>query len=147
MRFSWTGLILAPLLAPVIFSTTMVTLVASGDTLMGFVIMLVAGCALSYGATIFLFLPCLFVLSLDRQMTGFRVCLLGLVLGALAFVLLTFVAWANIDPATAPPIDFLVFLRWAVGPITALFPLAGLIMAGLYWWLGEPRAGRSVAMR
>jgi hypothetical protein len=147
MRFSWTGLILAPLLVPVIFSTTMATLVASGDTLMGFVIMLVASCAVSYGATIFLFLPCLFVLSLDRQMTGFRVCLLGLVLGALAFVPLTFIAWAKIDPTSAPPISFLVFLRWAASPITALFPLAGLIMAGLYWWLGKPRASPSAPMR
>jgi hypothetical protein len=41
------------------------------------------GCIASYGATILLFLPCLFLLSLERQMTGFKVCLLGSVLGAL----------------------------------------------------------------
>jgi hypothetical protein len=53
-----------------------------GDTLPAFVTVLVAGCIASYGTTILLFLPCLFLLSLERQMTGFKVCLLGLVLGA-----------------------------------------------------------------
>ncbi len=143
MRFSWTGFILAPLLAPVFFSTSMALFVASGDIPMGFVMMLTAGCVVSYGATILIFLPCLFILSLERHMTGFKVCLLGLVTGALVFVSLTFIAWCNIDPNSAPPVTFFAFLRWSVGPITALFPLAGLLMAGLYWRLGQQRTFRS----
>jgi len=27
-------------------------------------------------------------------------------------------------------------VRWAADPLTALYPLAGLVTAGLYWWLG-----------
>ena len=51
MRFSWTSLILAPLLVPVIFSATMIFFVRE-DPLMAFLIMLVLGCILSYATTI-----------------------------------------------------------------------------------------------
>lgn len=146
MRFSWTGLILAPLVVPLIFSTA-VAMLATGDTSMGFLLVLAVSCVVSYGATILLFLPCLFLLSLDRQMTGLKVCLLGLVLGILVFVSFTLIGWGSIDPATAPPVSFVKFLRWAASPITVLFPLAGLVMAGLYWWLGTQRAGGSALVR
>jgi len=148
MRFSWTSLILAPLLVPVIFSATMIFFVR-GDPLMAFLIMLVLGCILSYATTIFLFLPCLFLLSLEQQMTGFKVCLLGLVIGAVVFVSLTLIAWGSSGPDSGPPIEnfFVFFLRWAADPMTALFPLAGLITAGLYWWLGSRRTGRSVPVQ
>ena len=148
MRFSWTSLILAPLLVPVIFSATMIFFVR-GDPLMAFLIMLVLGCILSYATTIFLFLPCLFLLSLEQQMTGFKVCLLGLVIGAVVFVSLTLIVWGSSGPDSGPPIEnfFVFFLRWAADPMTALFPLAGLITAGLYWWLGSRRTGRSVPVQ
>lgn len=147
MRFSWTGLILAPLLMPVLFSTTVMMLVESNEPLGAFLMMLAATCIVSYGATLFLFLPCLFLLSLDRQMTGFKVCLLGLVLGTLVFLSFTLIAWASIDPATTAPVGYLKFLRWVASPIAALFPLGGLVMAGLYWWLGRERTGRSASVR
>jgi hypothetical protein len=135
---------LAPLAVPVIFSTTATLLSGSNDPFAAFLIMLTASCFVSYGATIFLFLPSLFLLSLDRQMTGLKVSLLGLVLGTFVFVSFTFIAWASIDPATVAPVSFSRFLRWATGPISALFPLAGLVMAALYWWLGSRRpANRS----
>ena len=80
MQFSWTGLILAPLLLPVVFAALLSSL--QGDRpVLGFLILLVPGRIVSYGTTIFLFLPCLFLLSLWRPMTGFKVCLLGLLLG------------------------------------------------------------------
>ena len=139
MRFSWTSLILAPLLVPVIFSATM-SIFGEGEG--GFFLMMLAvGCIVSYGSTIFLFLPCLFLLSLEQQMTGFKVCLLGLVLGAVEFVSLTLIAWGNRSP-DLPIKNYFVYLRlWAADPVTALFPLAGLITAGLYWWLGKQRTG------
>ncbi|WP_171257159.1 hypothetical protein, partial [Acinetobacter baumannii] len=71
-------LILAPLLVPLIFSGTMI-IVLTGDPLRAFPTLLGVSCILSYGATIFLFLPCLFLLSLSHQMTGVKVCLLGFV--------------------------------------------------------------------
>jgi hypothetical protein len=99
MRFSWTSLILAPLLVPVIFSATFIILAeGEGDPLPAFLAVLVAGCIVSYASTILLFLPCLFLLSLEQQMTGFKVCLLGSALGALEFVSLTLIAWGNRDP-------------------------------------------------
>ena len=148
MRFSWTSLILAPLLVPVIFSVTVIIRAeGEGDPLLAFLTMLVVGCVASYGTTILLFLPCLFLLSLGQQMTGFKVCLLGLVLGAVEFVSLTLIAWGSSGPDLPIKNFFVFFLLWAADPITALFPLAGLITAGLYWWLGKRRTGGSVPVQ
>ena len=77
MRFSWPALILAPLAVPVLFSVAFVSSSPGIAPLLGFLILLVPSSFISYGTTIFLFLPCLFVLSLFRPMTGFKVCLLG----------------------------------------------------------------------
>lgn len=145
MRFSWTGLILAPLLVPVLVSAAWLSSFEAGSPVLLFLLLLAFGCVVSYGTTIFLFLPCLFLLSSWRAMTGFKVCLLGLVLGALAFVPLTGMAWLSSGPDSGPPTEsFLIFfLRWAADPLTAMFPLAGLVTAGLYWWLGSWRRGRA----
>ena len=75
-----------------------------------FLPMLVAACVVSYGTTIFLFLPCLFLLSLTRQMTGFKVCLLGSVLGAVIFVSLTLIAWGAVVPTWPPDWELLCIL-------------------------------------
>ena len=146
MRFSWSGLILVPLLVPVIFSAAMLSFLQGSNPALTFLVLLAPGCVVSYGATVFLFLPCLFLLSLSQQMTGFKVCLLGLVLGAAMLVPLTWMAWRSSGPDSGPPIEnfFVFLLRWAADPTTALFPLAGLITAGVYWWLGTRRAGRSI---
>ena len=93
MRFSWTGLILAPLLVPLMFSAALLGLLEGEWPVLLFLLLLVPACIVSYGTTIFLFLPCLFLLSLWRPMTSFKVCLLGLVLGSAVFVPLTWMAW------------------------------------------------------
>ena len=142
MRFSWTALILAPLFVPLVFCAVMAPLLAIGGSIpLSFLILLVPSCIVSYGTTIFLFLPALFLLSLWRPMTGLKVCLLGLVLGALVFVPLTLLEWKSSGPDSGPPVEsFWVFLlRWAADPMTAIYPLAGLVTAGLYWWLGTWR--------
>jgi hypothetical protein len=36
------------------------------------------------------------------------------------------------------------FVRWTADPLTAIFPLAGLITAALYWWLATWRRGRPI---
>jgi hypothetical protein len=145
MRFTWTGLILAPLLVPAVFSVLLTSLQGSWSVLM-FLLVLAAGCVVSYGVTIVLFLPCLFLLSLWRPMTGFTVCLLGLVLGAAIFVPMTWLDWTSSGTDSGPPTEsfFAFFVRWAADPFNAIFPLAGLITAGLYWWLGTWRRGRSI---
>ena len=86
MRFTWTGLILAPLLVPTIFSAAMLSSFHQSNPGLVFLILMVPSCVVSYGTTIFLFLPSLYLLSLWRPMTGLKVCLIGLVLGTLVFV-------------------------------------------------------------
>jgi hypothetical protein len=146
MRFTWTGLLLAPLLVPLVLSAAMVGLVQENSPVLTFLVLLVPGCVVSYGTTIFVFLPCLFLLSLSQRMTGFKVCLLGLVLGAAVFVPLTAMAWLSSGPDSGPPDEnfFVFFLHWAADPTTAMFPPAGLVTAGLYWWLGTRGSGRPI---
>ena len=76
MRFSWTGLILAPLAVPVFNAALLSFLLGERPGLM-FLFLLAAGCIVSYGTTIFLFLPCLFLLSLWTPVTAFRACLVA----------------------------------------------------------------------
>jgi hypothetical protein len=146
MRFSWTGLILAPLLVPVMFSAALLSSFQGDRPVLLFLLLLAPGCIASYGTTIFLFPPCLFLLSLWRPMTSFKVCLLGLVLGAAVFVPLTWMDWKSSGPDSGPPTESFLefFVRWAADPLTAIYPLAGLITAGLYWWLGTWRRDRSI---
>jgi hypothetical protein len=141
MRFSWTGLILAPLLVPLMFCAAMMGFVTANNSALAFLILMVPSCIVSYGTTIFLFLPSLFLLSLWRPMTGIKVCLLGLVLGAAVFVPLTLMEWKGSGPDSGPPTESfpVFFLRWAADPFTAIYPVAGLVTAGLYWWLGTWR--------
>jgi hypothetical protein len=144
MRFSWTGLILAPLLVPTIFSAAMLSSFHQSNPGLVFLILMVPSCVVSYGTTIFLFLPSLYLLSLWRPMTGLKVCLIGLVLGTLVFVPLTLLEWKGSGPDSGPPTEsFLTFfLRWTADPLTAMYPLAGLVTSGLYWWLATWRRGR-----
>jgi len=81
-------------------------------------------------------------------MTGFKVCLLGPVLGLAVFVPLTFLEWKSSGSDSGPPTEsfFSFFARWAADPSTAIYPLAGLITAALYWWLGT-RSARMVDSR
>jgi hypothetical protein len=149
MRFSWTGLILAPLLVPVIFSAAMLSSLPGNSPPLNFLFLMVPSCFVSYGTTIFLFLPSLYLLSAWRPMTAFKVCLLGLVLGALVIVPLTLMFWKGSGPDSGPPIESFVgfFLRWAVDPMMAVCPTAGLVTAGFYWWLGTWRSRRSFRLQ
>jgi hypothetical protein len=138
MRFSWTGLILAPLLVPTLFS---IATYQEGNNVLGFLILMIPGCIISYGATIFLLLPSLYLLSLWRPLTGLKVCVLGLVLGILVFVPLTWMAWKASGVDSGPPTEsfFSFFVRWTADPLTPIFPLAGLTTSALYWWLAKWR--------
>jgi hypothetical protein len=144
MRFSWTSLLLAPLLVPLMFSAVFLSLSGTSSPALSFLILMIPSCIISYGTTMFLFLPALFLLSLWRPLTALNVCLLGLVLGAAVFVPVTLMEWKSSGPDSGPPTEnFLVFfVRWAADPFTAIFPLAGLMTSGLYWWLATRRRGR-----
>ncbi len=143
MRFSWKGLILAPLLVPTLFCAV-VSSFQDGNAALEFLILMVPCCVISYCTTIFLFLPSLYLLSFWRPMTGLKVCLLGVVLGILVFVPLTWMEWKSSGPDSGPPTEsFLTFfVRWAADPFTAIYPLVGLMTSAAYGWLATRRGGR-----
>jgi hypothetical protein len=144
MRFTWTGLILAPLLVPLLFCTVFAGLSENNSPVGAFLFLMIPSSIVSYGTTICLFLPALFLLSLWRPLTGLNVCLLGLVLGMAVFVPLTWMEWKSSGPDSGPPTEnfLFFFVRWAADPLTAVYPVAGLVTAGFYWWLGTWRRGR-----
>jgi hypothetical protein len=144
MRFSWTGLIIAPLLAPIIFCALVASLSEANRPVLAFLFLMVPSCVVSYGTVIFLFLPSLYLLSLFRPMTWLTVCLLGLALGAAVFVPLTLIEWKASGPDSGPPTESFLsfFLRWGADPFTLIYPLAGLITSGFYWALVTWRPGR-----
>jgi hypothetical protein len=149
MHFSWTGFILAPLPVPLIASAMTAPLLnGEGPVVLPFLILLIPACAISYGTTVFLFLPALFVLSFVRRVTGWTVCMLGLVLGTAVIVPVTLLAWKASGPDSGPPAEsFLTFFaRWAIDPFMLFFPVAGLVTAGLYWWLGIRSQLRAAAL-
>jgi hypothetical protein len=135
MRFSWTALIVAPLLVPVIFCVATVGLFGSNSPALQFLIMLIVSCTV----TIFLFVPSLFLLSQGWPLTAFRVCLVGLALGVVADVLVDLVLWKGSGPDSGPPVEnFLTFLlRFGADPTSLICPFAGLITSGFYWWLAS----------
>ena len=142
MRFSWTGLIVAPLLVPFIASLVMSPLLTGeGPVVLPFLILLIPACLISYATTIFLFLPALFLLSLWRPLTGLIAGAVGFVLGAAVVVPVTLLAWKSSGPDSGPPTEpfWEFFPRWAADPLMLVFPVAGLLTAGLYWWLGTRR--------
>lgn len=63
MKFPWKGLIVAPLVVPFLFSLACMISFGGKSPVFGFFFNLVLGSVCSYGATIFLFLPCLYLLS------------------------------------------------------------------------------------
>jgi hypothetical protein len=144
MQFSRRGLILAPLVVPAIFSGLMAVAFDNNNPVLAFLFVMALGCIISYGSTIFLLLPSVYLLSLWRPLTGLNVCLLGLVLGAAVFVPVTLIEWKSSGPDSGPPTENpLVFmLRFGADPTMAVYPVAGLVTAGLYWWLATRHGGR-----
>jgi hypothetical protein len=142
MHFSWTGFWVAPLVVPLIGSAVMSPLLSGeGPAILTLAILLIPACMISYGTMVFLFLPALFLLSLLRPVTGWIACALGFALGAAMILPVTMLAWKGSGPDSGPPVEnFLTFFaRWAFDPFMLFFPLAGLVTAWLYWWLGTRR--------
>jgi hypothetical protein len=149
MRFTWRGLVLAPLLAPAVCCAILSCLAggANGNPLLAFLILMIPGCIVSYGATVFLLLPSLFVLSRLLRATALRVCLLGFGLGGGLLLPVALLAWKSSGTDSGPPDEPLptFLMHWLADPTTAAFPLAGLVTAAAYWWLGKPTAPASPA--
>lgn len=102
------------------------------------------GTVLSYGITLFLFLPCLFVVSRFTPLTASLTGLLGTTFGLLVYAPIIWVSYRGSGDDSGPPqITFGEYLRqhafewdfWA-------FLVAGLITALLYWFLANQPARR-----
>src|SRR5947208_571861 len=94
MRFSWKALLIAPLLLPLIGSALAAPLMrGDGWVVLTFLTLLIPACVISYGTTLLLFLPALFLLSRQWQLTKFSVCALGFLLGAAVIVPIALLAW------------------------------------------------------
>jgi hypothetical protein len=148
MHFSWRALLLAPLPVPLIGSVVMAPLLnGEGPVVLPFLILLIPACLISYGTTIFMFLPALFVLSRLRPVTGWMACLLGFLLGAAMIAPVTLFAWKGSGPDSGPPTENFLpfFMHWALDPFMLIFPMAGLVTAALYWWHGT-RSSRADAL-
>jgi hypothetical protein len=143
MRFSWNGLLLAPLLVPIVACAVMTPVLKADEApfVLTFLLLLVPACVISYGAMVLLFLPALFLLSLLRPVTGWMACLLGLVIGAAVFVPVARLAWATGGPNSGHmQEDFWDFFAgWLTEPFMLFYPVGGLVTAALYWWLGTRR--------
>jgi len=140
MHFSWKGLLLAPLPVPLIASAFMAPVLGNPGlaTIAAFFLLMVPASVISYGATLFLFLPLLFVLSLLTSVSRWMVWLLGLLIGAAVFVPVARLAWATGGPNSGPmTVDFRDFFAgWLTEPFMLFYPVGGLVTAGLYWWFG-----------
>lgn len=137
MNLSWKALFLAPLPIPFIFGALFAISFPGKNPLASFLLFCAIGSVLSYGITIFLFVPCLFVLSRFTTLTASLSCLLGTALGVLVYAPVIWTSYRGSGDDSGPPqTTFGEYLRhhgfewdfWA-------FLVAGLVTAMLYWSL------------
>jgi hypothetical protein len=140
INLSWKALILAPLPIPLIYGALLTISFPGKNPFAAFLFFSALGCVLSYGITIFLFLPCFFVVSWFIRLTVSLTGLLGTTLGLLVYVPFIWQSYhASGDDSGPPQITFGEYLRqhafewdfWA-------FLVAGLVTAMLYWFLSNP---------
>src|SRR5882724_10185768 len=132
MKFSWKALLLAPLAVPFVFSVAFVILSGmSKHSISGFLVCFALGSILSYGATLFLFLPCLLLLSRLIPLTARLTCMLGTLLGGLALLPVDWVMYSTSGVDSGPPQGsfWAYFLRQGFDPIDWAFLVGGLVTA------------------
>jgi len=146
MKFSWKALILAPLPIPLVFSALFEISTPGRSPIFSFLFFFVLGSVLSYGVTIFLFLPCLFLVSRLTSLTASLTGLIGTVLGCLVYfpVAWQFYLSSGVDSGP-PPGTFGDYLRlhgfeWDFWVLL----LSGLITSLLYWYLVNQWPGGNV---
>jgi hypothetical protein len=144
MKFSWKALILAPLPIPIFIGLMFMFLASAKNPLFTFLFFFVIGGALSYGTTLFIFLPSLFLVSRFTPLTLRLTALIGTVLGFLVYFPLTWEEYASSGVDSGPPEGtFWQYLarngfQWDFW----LLIFSGLITAVLYWLMACPRSGK-----
>ncbi len=145
MNFSWKALILAPLPIPLVFGALFAISFPGGYPFASFLFFSALGSVLSYGTTIFLFLPCLFLVSRFTPLTASLTGLLGTALGVLVYAPVIWTSYhASGDDSGPPQITFGEYLRqhafdWDFWVLL----VAGLVTAVLYWFLANRPARKN----
>jgi hypothetical protein len=139
MKFSWLALILAPLPVPIIYSVLLEMANLGKSPILAILFFATLGCVVSYGATLFLFLPCLFVVSRFIPLTGRLTCLTGTLLAAVVYLPVTWECYASSGVDSGPPEGtFIHYLRqYGFGWDFWAFLVAGLVTSMLYWFLAN----------
>ena len=138
--FKFRALLLAPLVAPLLFS--LADCGGNKAPVFAFLFSFVIGSIISYGVTVTMWLPCLFCLSLVTALRFYKVVLLGAVLGFAGYIPVVWVMWKSSGPDSGPPTDSYIshLARSLADPFALFFPLAGLITAIAWWFLAKEKS-------
>jgi len=103
------------------------------------------GSILSYGATLLLFLPCLFLVSRVTSVTAILTGLIGTVLGCIVYVPIAWQSYLASGVDSGPPTGTFQEYLWLHGFEWDFWfvVVAGLATALLYWYLSNRSTGGS----
>ncbi|MGP8201739.1 MAG: hypothetical protein ACLQU4_19790 [Limisphaerales bacterium] len=137
MKFSWMALVLAPLPIPILYSILLELAAPDKSPVLAILFLSAVGSVVCYGATIFLLLPALFVVSRFRSLTGLVTGLTGTVLGVAAYLPITWQFYlASGDNSGPPEGTYWAYLRHdCFGVAFWACLVAGLATAMVYWFL------------
>ena len=139
MRFSWRAVALAPLAVPLLVGSVFAVW-TGGQPVFTFLIFAGLALPISYGASLFLFLPCLFLVSRFMALKAWMVGAMGTVLGLVIYFPVGWVSYGASGQDSGPPTETFVQYLLREGPAEGwLFPVSGLVTALLYWFLSKPR--------
>jgi hypothetical protein len=137
---SWPALAAAPLFVPALLAAMLVSSSPGSKPVPFFLMAFAVGCVVSYGVTIGLFLPSLFLLSRLIALAFPSVCFLGFLLGSLAYLPIALVSWQASGTDSGPPeLSFAAYVWLSLhDPMLWLaFPFGGALTAGIYWLLAR----------
>ena len=146
LRVSWSAVAIAPLPIALLYSLGLAIAMPGSNPLLSFLFLFALSSVVSYGATVFLLLPCLFVLSTVVRPSAYVTAAVGTGLGCSVYVAAAWIAYHGSGSNSGPPegsfADYLQRqgLDWGFWA----FVVAGLATATLYWILQnrQHHAGR-----
>ena len=137
MRFSWKAIILAPLPVPLIASLVL-AMAPSQSRFQAFLFFFALGCVFSYGVSLALFLPSLFVLSRFTRLTAWLTGLVGMLLGMAVYLPVGWQSYLITGDNSGPPTGSFAHYLWHNSWSESwLFYLGGLLTATVYWLLAK----------
>ena len=136
--FSWRALVLAPLPIPILLAFLLTFSSAGGNKLFSLIFFGALAAIVSYGTTIFLFLPCVFLASFIVRLNAWLTGILGFALGLIAYLPISRVSWQSSGVDSGPPPDtYLHYLSTNFFSEGWIFFASGLITALLYHLLAK----------